>query len=138
NTNPNNVVIGDRSFGTTSEQVINAACAFMRGLQSENILTCAKHFPGHGDTHIDSHKDLPAITHDINRLREIELAPFETMIQNNVDMIMIGHISVPALDDSGLPASLSRPIISLLRNRMHFNKIIISDALDHFNGLIIT
>ncbi len=131
NTNLNNQVIGDRSFGTTPDIVTHCAILFMQGLQSQNIISCAKHFPGHGDTIVDSHHDLPIILHNQKRLETIELAPFAQMIKNGIDMIMIGHLLVPALDDSETPTSLSKIIVTdLLRDKFNFDGLIVTDALE--------
>lgn len=148
NTNPNNPIIGARSFGNDPYFVAEKAIAYMHGLQSVGILACAKHFPGHGDTDVDSHFELPVLRHDRDRLHAVELLPFKKMIAAGVDAIMIAHLSVPALDPTGVPASFSRVIIDVLRRCINFEGLAISDVLGHptltkqfpevFAGLIIT
>lgn len=131
NTNPNNPVIGDRSFSSDPKVVAEFGVEYINGLRSEGILSTAKHFPGHGDTVGDSHKGFVEVDHDINRIRVVELLPFKAAIKNNVDFVMVGHISVPALDSTRTPASLSKPIVTdLLRNEMGFKGVVITDALD--------
>ena len=130
NNNPNNPVIGVRSFGEDREKVATYGSAFMRGMKDASVAGSAKHFPGHGDTDVDSHKGLPVLTFDRKRLDSLELYPFRRLIADGVEMVMVGHLSVPALDPSGTPASISEPIITgLLRKEMGFNGIIITDAL---------
>ena len=131
NNNPENSVIKTRSMGQTREKVANLGVAFMRGMQSANVWGSAKHFPGHGDTNVDSHKALPVLTFDRARLDSLELYPFRAMIDAGVAMVMVGHLSVPALDPTGTPASISYPIVTgLLRNELGFNGVIITDALE--------
>ena len=132
NNNPDNPVINDRSFGANPALVAKHSIAFAQGLNSMNVIACAKHFPGHGDTNIDSHYDLPIIRHDKKRLNTIELYPFKDLIAQNIPAIMIAHLSVPALDDqNNLPSSLSKKIVTdLLRNELGFNGLIITDGLD--------
>lgn len=130
NCNPHNPIINTRSFGDTPQLVIKKAVPVMRGMQDAGIITCAKHFPGHGDTDVDSHQQLPRINHEIERLRSVELPPFQAMIDAGVDMIMVGHLLVAALDDA-LPASLSYAITTqLLRNELGFKGVICTDGLD--------
>ncbi|MBB6622925.1 beta-N-acetylhexosaminidase [Clostridium gasigenes] len=131
NTNPNNPIIGDRAFSSDPKIVSQFGVEFINGLRKEGILSTAKHFPGHGDTSADSHKGFVEVSHDINRIRNVELLPFREAIKNNVDFVMVGHISVPALDSSRTPASLSKPIVTdLLKNEMGFKGVVITDALD--------
>lgn len=131
NTNPKNPIIGDRSFGSDVKKVSIFGVEFIRGLRKEGILSTAKHFPGHGDTIGDSHKGFVEVPHDIKRINKIELAPFTAAIRSNVDFIMVGHIAMPALDDSKMPASLSKPIVTdLLKGKMGFKGVVITDALD--------
>lgn len=130
NNNPKNPVIGIRSFGEDREKVATYGSAFMRGMQQAGVAGAAKHFPGHGDTEVDSHKGLPVLSLGRDRLDSLELYPFKRLIEDGVEMVMIGHLSVPALDPSGTPASISKPIITgLLRQELGFNGIIITDAL---------
>lgn len=129
NTNPDNPVIGFRAFGDNVQKVSDFASAYAKGLHSEGIGACAKHFPGHGDTSVDSHKGLPVVNHDRARLDSVELAPFKRMIKEDVDMIMMGHLSVPTLDPSGVPSSISKPIYALLRNELGYKGVIVTDGL---------
>ncbi|MBU2996483.1 glycoside hydrolase family 3 protein [Cellulophaga baltica] len=132
NNNPNNPVIGYRSFGEDKNNVISKALAFIKGTESEGILTCLKHFPGHGDTEIDSHLGLPLITKSKEELLANEIYPFQKLITDNVDSIMAGHLSVPSLaDGDNIPSSLSKKMLKdLLRDELHFKGVVISDALN--------
>lgn len=130
NSNPNNPVIGVRSFGTDPQQVGVHGAAWTRGVQSTGVAADAKHFPGHGDTAQDSHVDLPSIDADPATLRARELAPFVAVIEAGVETIMSSHIMVPSLDPA-VPATFSKPILQdLLRGEMGFDGVIVSDALD--------
>ena len=130
NNNPRNPVINTRSFGERRERVAALAAAFLRGMQGAGVWGSAKHFPGHGDTDVDSHKGLPVLTFDRARLDSLELYPFRKLIDAGTAMVMVGHLSVPALDPTGTPASISRPIVTgLLREELGFDGIIITDAL---------
>jgi beta-N-acetylhexosaminidase len=132
NNNPNNPVIGYRSFGTNKEKVARFALEYLRGMSDVGILGCLKHFPGHGNTNVDSHLGLPVLTESLEELLQNELTPFIKGIENNVDSIMIGHLAVPALNDGKeTSATLSKNIIeSLLRNQLGYKGLIISDALN--------
>lgn len=140
NTNPDNPVIGFRAFGDNVQKVSDFASAYAKGMKAAGVGACAKHFPGHGDTSVDSHKGLPVVAHDRARLDSVELAPFRRMIAEDVDMVMMGHLSVPALDASGVPSSISKPIYDLLRNELGFKGVIVTDGLmmrgllDMFDG----
>lgn len=130
NMNPANPVIGIRSFGEDPELVSRLGIAQINGYKAENVIASAKHFPGHGDTDVDSHYGLPVIDHDLETLHEIDLKPFKAAIDAGIESIMTAHIVVPALDDSGLPATLSKPILTdLLREDMGFDGLIITDSL---------
>jgi beta-N-acetylhexosaminidase len=130
NNNSLNPVIGTRSFGESPEQVTAMVLAFARGLKSAGIAACVKHFPGHGDTHVDSHADLPTIPHDLDRLRAVELPPFAAAIAAGIPLVMTTHIRFPALEPNGLPATLSPRILNgLLREELGFDGVIISDAM---------
>jgi beta-glucosidase-like glycosyl hydrolase len=131
NSNPDNPVIGSRSFGSDPKLVSRMGIAVARGLQDAGVIACAKHFPGHGDTHVDSHLELPLIPHDIEHLNEIELFPFGQLIKAGVKSIMIAHLEVPSLEaKKGLPSSLSHRIVTdLLQKKMQFGGLIITDAL---------
>lgn len=132
NTNPKNPIINHRSFGQDKERVLQKAKEYIKGLSDSGILCCAKHFPGHGDTSTDSHLDLPTITHDLERLESVELYPFKKLIDFEIAGIMVGHLHVPALDNTeNLPATLSYKITTeLLKNRLGFKNLIITDALN--------
>lgn len=131
NSNSANPVINIRSFGEDPELVARLSAAFVRGARAGGILTTAKHFPGHGDTAVDSHLSLPVITADRARLEAVEWRPFRRTIEAGVDAIMLGHIAVPALDASGAPATLS-PLLArgLLRDHLGFEGLIVTDALE--------
>ncbi|HEX9160769.1 MAG TPA: glycoside hydrolase family 3 N-terminal domain-containing protein, partial [Thermoanaerobaculia bacterium] len=158
NVDPDNPVINTRSFGEDPHEVARYVAAFVRGVQSEHVLATAKHFPGHGDTHVDSHRSLPVLDVTRQRLEEVELVPFRAAIDAGVAAVMIGHLSVPALDptpvavrdhaaaaaenpygstdqeierDGSEPATVSHAIVTdLLRKEMHFDGLIVSDAFD--------
>ena len=129
NNNPDNPVINVRAFGQTPALVSDLATAFLRGAQRHGVLTTAKHFPGHGDTALDSHLDLPCLAHSLERLGRIELPPFAAAIAAGVDTIMTAHLQISALDDRH-PATLSAPTLTgLLRRQMGFQGLIVTDAL---------
>ena len=132
NINPNNPIIGNRSFGENPENVAQKSIAFTKGLQSLKVLASAKHFPGHGDTETDSHLALPVIDFTKERLDSVELLPFRKIINEGVAGIMVAHLSVPTLEpNKALPSSLSKPIVTgLLQNEMGFNGLIITDAMN--------
>jgi beta-N-acetylhexosaminidase len=130
NVNPANPVIGVRSFGADTELVSSMTAAQVRGYQSAGVTATAKHFPGHGDTDIDSHTGVPVITHTNEEWERIDLPPFQAAIRRGIDSIMTAHIIVPALDPAGDPATLSRPIITgILRDRLRFDGVVVTDAL---------
>ena len=163
NVDPDNPVINARSFGEDPNDVARFVAAFIRGVQSEHVLATAKHFPGHGDTHVDSHRSLPVLDVTRERLDRIELVPFRAAIAAGVGSIMIGHLAVPALDPTPVPvrdhvaateenpygtldheiekggtepATLSHAIITgLLRKQLHFDGLVITDAFD-MGGLV--
>ncbi|MGN7457858.1 beta-N-acetylhexosaminidase [Paenibacillus pasadenensis] len=129
NSNPDNPVIGDRSFGGSPELVAKLGIAELKAHQEAGILGVVKHFPGHGDTAVDSHKQLPVLTHDLSRLTKIELAPFEAAIEKGTDAVMVAHILLPKLDPDW-PASLSSSIIGgLLRGKLGFDGLVVSDDM---------
>lgn len=132
NNNPNNPVINFRSFGENREQVAQYGTAYMRGLQSEHILATAKHFPGHGDTGVDSHYDLPVVPHPMKRLDSLELYPYKKLISEGLSGVMTAHLSIPALDNTkNLAATLSPKIVSdLLRKDLGFEGLTFTDAMD--------
>ncbi|RKN16117.1 glycoside hydrolase family 3 protein [Micromonospora musae] len=130
NSNPANPVIGVRSFGADPELVARHTAAWIRGLQSGGVAACAKHFPGHGDTQIDSHHDLPLIGGGRARLDAVELAPFRAAVDAGAQAVMTGHLLVPALDPE-LPATLSSRILGgLLRDELGFSGVVITDAVE--------
>jgi len=131
NSNPNNPIIGFRSFGENPSSVSPLATAFHKGLESSGVWACAKHFPGHGNTIADSHKELPLVSHDKKSLKK-ELTPFEALIEAGVKSIMVAHLKIPFLDDrENMPSSLSRSVVyDLLRKKMGFNGLIITDAMN--------
>lgn len=132
NNNPDNPVINTRSFGEDRYNVTVKGYQYMRGLQENGILASAKHFPGHGDTGVDSHYDLPVISHDRARLDSLELYPFQALVRYGIGSIMAAHLQIPALDDRpNRPSSLSRPIVyDLLRREMGFTGLVFTDGLE--------
>jgi beta-glucosidase-like glycosyl hydrolase len=155
NVAPDNPVINTRSFGEDPNDVSRYVQAFIRGVHSEGLLATAKHFPGHGDTKTDSHRALPILNVTRERLDRVELVPFRAAIEANVDSVMMGHLAVPALDptpapmvsseqrdnryaagvneapaNATLPATISKPMIDLLRNDLHFHGLVVTDAFD--------
>lgn len=125
--NPANPVIGPRAFGTTAEQVIRAAVPFMHAVEAEGVLTCPKHFPGHGDTAVDSHRELPVVHRPRRELERSELPPFHAVVAAGARVLMTSHVLFPALDP-GEPATLSRAITTgLLRERLGFSGVVVTD-----------
>jgi beta-glucosidase-like glycosyl hydrolase len=133
NNNPNNPVINYRSFGEDPMKVSEKGWAYAKGMQDEGIIACAKHFPGHGDTDVDSHKDLPVINHDIDRLKAIEFKPFEYLIDKGVMSVMTAHLFIPAIDSSkNIAMSISdKAINGLLRREFGFKGLSFTDALKY-------
>jgi beta-glucosidase-like glycosyl hydrolase/CubicO group peptidase (beta-lactamase class C family) len=130
NSNPNNPVIGNRSFGENKFLVTRKSLAYMLGLQNNKVLACAKHFPGHGDAAEDSHYTLPVLNHPLHRFDTLELFPYKKLLAMGVSSVMIAHLQIPAINDT-LPASLSKKIITdILKNQMHFAGLIFTDALN--------
>ncbi|WP_312206145.1 glycoside hydrolase family 3 protein [Epilithonimonas hominis] len=132
NTNPNNPIIGNRSFGSDVGNVINSASAYANGLQNNGILAAIKHFPGHGDTSTDSHLDLPLVPHDMKRLESVELAPFKAIMRKEIGGVMVAHLYVPAIEtEKRIPASVSKKIITgILKEKFGYKGLIITDALN--------
>ncbi len=132
NTNPNNPIIGNRSFGSEVSNVTQSALSYANGLQDNNILAAIKHFPGHGDTNTDSHLDLPVVSHSLQRLNKIELAPFKDLMNKGIGGVMVAHLYVPSLESGkGIPASISKNIITgLLKEKLGYKGLIITDALN--------
>ncbi len=131
NCNPDNPVIGVRSYGDTPEQVTKYGLEMMRGLQDENILACAKHFPGHGDTNLDSHLSLPCVDKPVEELERMEMYPFIQAVKAGVASIMTTHILFPALEPDSVPATMSRRIITgILREKMGYQGLVITDSME--------
>ena len=132
NTNPNNPIIGTRSYGEDKYNVAQKGVAFIKGLQGNGIFANAKHFPGHGDTASDSHKSLPSITFSKERIEEIELYPYRELIKNGLASVMVAHLDVPSLESKkGYPSSISKSIVTdLLIDQMGFEGLIFTDALN--------
>ncbi len=132
NNNPNNPVIGYRSFGEDKDKVARYGIAYMRGMQDAGIMATAKHFPGHGDTEVDSHLDLPVINKSMKDLDSLELYPFRQLIKAGVGSVMIAHLSVPSIDDKpNRPTSLSKKTVTdLLRKKLDFKGLVFTDALE--------
>jgi beta-N-acetylhexosaminidase len=129
-TNPKNPVIGDRALAVRAEDVARLGAVIIRALQGAGIAACGKHFPGHGDTSADSHFELPLLDHPLDRLEAVELVPFKAAIAANVASIMTAHILIPSLDDEH-PATLSpRVVDALLKRRMGFQGLVLSDDLE--------
>ncbi len=127
---PNNPIIGTRAFGSDPERVGEYAAAWIDACQAEGVLACAKHFPGHGRTTVDSHKELPRVEESAKTIRETDLVPFRRAIERGVASIMSAHVAFPALDPSGAPATLSREILTnLLRNELEFTGLVVTDAM---------
>jgi len=129
NSNPNNPVIGDRSFGNNAEIVSKLGIQTMKGIQSQNVIPTIKHFPGHGDTSVDSHLELPIVNKSLKELKKLELIPFERAIDDGADVVMVAHILLPELDKTN-PASMSKAVMTdLLRKQLHFEGVIITDDM---------
>ncbi|MEH7121228.1 beta-N-acetylhexosaminidase [Neobacillus vireti] len=138
NSNPKNPIIGDRSFGDNPDVVSKLGIQTMKGIQSQKIVATIKHFPGHGDTSVDSHLELPIVYKNLTELKKLELIPFERAIDSGADVVMVAHILLPKLDDI-YPASMSKVIITnLLRKQLDFSGVVITDDMtmkavtDHF------
>lgn len=130
NVNPENPVIGDRSFGSSPEEVARFGIAASRGYRESGVLPVVKHFPGHGDTSVDSHLGLPLVPHDRERLEKVELAPFRAAFDAGVPAVMTAHVRVPALEPEPLPATFSQKIFhDLLRDEMGFEGLVFSDSM---------
>ena len=127
--NEDNKVIGDRSFGESEEVVSKFVSSFIRGFQTQNILACAKHFPGHGSTSKDSHFDLPYVKRTLEELREHEFKAFSKAIKARVEFVMMAHLVVDAIDTE-LPTSLSSKAYDLLRNELRYNGVILTDDME--------
>jgi beta-N-acetylhexosaminidase len=129
NSNPNNPVIGDRSFGAAAKVVSSLGVQTMLGIQAQKVAAVVKHFPGHGDTSVDSHLDLPVVETDLKRLRTFEWLPFQAAIEHNVDAVMVAHILLPKIDPDH-PASFSKTIITnYLRKELKYNGVVMTDDM---------
>ena len=131
NTNPNNPIIGNRSFGEDRDNVTDKAAAFMKGMQSAGVLANAKHFPGHGDTEDDSHLTLPTVSFDEKRIDSVELYPYKKLIKEGLSSVMVAHLNIPSLEPRpGYPSSISKNIVTnILKQRLGFKGLIFTDAL---------
>lgn len=132
NSNPNNPIINNRSFGEDPQRVAQLSLAYMQGLQDEGVLACAKHFPGHGDTDSDSHKTLPTINHSKERLDSMELIPFKYLFDKGLGSVMVAHLNIPSLDDTdSLASTLSKKVVKdLLKEELTFDGLVFTDALN--------
>jgi Beta-glucosidase-related glycosidases len=129
NSNPNNPVIGDRSFGSNPDIVAKLGLRTMDGIKSGGIIPVIKHFPGHGDTSVDSHVGLPSVNNDMNRLNSFELVPFAQAVKDGADAVMVAHILLPKIDPK-YPASMSETIINgVLRENLNFDGVVITDDM---------
>lgn len=129
NSNPQNPVIGDRAFGADKDIVSKLGVQTMKGIQSQGVISVVKHFPGHGDTSVDSHIGLPRVDHGLERLREFELVPFARAIENGADAVMVAHILFPQIDPDN-PSTLSKTIITdILKGEMGFEGVVITDDM---------
>ena len=132
NTNPKNPIIGNRSFGEDKLNVTQKASALMKGMQDAGILTCGKHFPGHGDTDADSHKTLPTVDFEKDRIENIELYPYKELIPEGLNAVMVAHLNMPQMTgEDGLPTTLSKKVVQdELKKELGFSGLIISDAMN--------
>lgn len=130
NTNPDNPVIGTRAYSNEPNQAGVMVCAFLKGLQGTGVSGAVKHFPGHGDTATDSHKGEVFVSHDLERLKEVEFVPFEKAIASGVDFVMVGHIKTPNATSDNLPATLSSQAVGFLRKDLGYDGVVITDAMN--------
>jgi beta-N-acetylhexosaminidase len=129
NSNAKNPVIGDRSFGSNVDIVSKLGIQTMKGIQAQNIIAGVKHFPGHGDTSVDSHVGLPVVSNDLNRLKSLELIPFSKAIENGADVVMVAHILLPKIDKDN-PATFSKAVITdILRGYLKYDGVVITDDM---------
>jgi len=136
NNNPANPVIGIRSFGENPQAVARLVAASIKGFQSQQVGAVAKHFPGHGDTDVDSHKALPLIRHSWERMEQVELVPFRSAIKAGVDAIMSAHILFPSVAADGLPATLSGKVLQeTLKGKLGYTGVVVTDALDNMKAI---
>lgn len=132
NNNPNNPVIGFRSFGENKHNVTQKGLSYMNGMMDEGIIVSLKHFPGHGDTDVDSHHDLPVLNFSRERLDSLEMYPFRKLIKAGAGGVMVAHMHIPSLDNTtNLPSSISKPVVTeILKNELGFRGLTITDAMD--------
>lgn len=130
NTNPNNPIIGVRSFGEDAKLVADMVVQVIKGLEENGVSACAKHFPGHGDTQSDSHKGQVQISQDLEGLKKVEWQPFKAAIKEKVDFIMVGHINTPNATTENIPATVNKQMMDYLRQDLGFKGLIITDALE--------
>ena len=131
NTNPKNPIIGNRSYGSSSNRVSDKALAIMKGHQEIGILTAGKHFPGHGDTSQDSHKTLPSVNFSLERIKSVELAPYRKLISEGISSVMVAHLDIPSISMKGLPTSLSKEVIqNVLKKELDFKGLVVTDAMN--------
>ena len=132
NSNPKNPIIYDRSFGESSRLVTEKGYMYMKGLEDNGVLACVKHFPGHGDTDVDSHKDLPVINKSMEELDKNELFPFRRLLSQRVGAVMVGHLHLPQIDERpNHPATLSDKLIKdVLRKDLSYAGLVFTDAMD--------
>ena len=131
NSNPDNPVIGFRSYGENPQNVADHVAATVKGIEESGVIASIKHFPGHGDTDKDSHLELPTVSNSLKSIKDVDLLPFKSGIKAGASSVMIGHLNVPSIDNSGLPSSLSkRTIQGYLQDSLGFEGLVISDALN--------
>ena len=130
NSNPNNPVIGFRSYGENPKRVADQVASAVKGMEGQSVLSSIKHFPGHGDTDVDSHKELPIVNNTLTHIEAVDFYPFRAGINAGASSVMIGHLNIPALDPSGTPSSLSKKTIhEYLKGELGFQGLVVSDAL---------
>lgn len=128
--NPNNTVIGKRSFGNDATLVSNMGNSLSKGLEDNGVISTFKHFPGHGDTDVDSHIDLPVINKSLDELNSLEFIPFKEAIKSGAKIIMVGHIALPKITGDNTPSSLSKTVIDILKNDLGYKGLVITDGLN--------
>ena len=129
NTNPQNPIIGERAFSDNPEDVIKGSNVFINSMRKYGIIPCVKHFPGHGDADKDSHLTLPRIDLPLEEMERIHIKPFKNAIENNIEIIMVGHLYCPCFDKEEIPASLSTNVLKYLRQNLEYEGVIISDDM---------
>ncbi len=129
NTNPNNPIIGERSFSNNPDEVINGVNIFIEASRKYGVIPCVKHFPGHGDADKDSHLTLPVIDLPLEEMEKIHIKPFKFAVNNNIEMVMAAHLHCTCFDKETIPASLSKNAIEYLRNNLGYDGVIVSDDM---------